>query len=107
MARPNPRLLVYSKPRVREAGSVADGLYLLKISPNWTRPKFELYAGHNDKADHKLIMYLGDEVAFVRFASVYREFRDVGELIEEAEEVRDLPSTGPGQRDLFEAEEQQ
>ncbi len=48
-----------------------------------------------------------DKVAYIRFASVYREFRDVGELIEEAEEVRDLPSTGPGQRDLFEAEEQQ
>lgn len=32
-----------------------------------------------------------DKVAYIRFASVYREFQDVGELIDEAEEVRDMP----------------
>jgi transcriptional repressor NrdR len=42
-----------------------------------------------------------DKVAFIRFASVYREFADVGELIEKAQEVRDLPGDNPAQRDLF------
>ena len=43
-----------------------------------------------------------DKVAYIRFASVYRQFQDVGELITEAEEVRDAPTEAPGQRDLFE-----
>ena len=42
-----------------------------------------------------------DKVAYIRFASVYREFRDVGDLIEEAEELRDAPDEAPGQRELF------
>lgn len=43
-----------------------------------------------------------DKIAYVRFASVYRNFQDVGELIEEAREVKDAPRVGPGQRELFE-----
>ena len=43
-----------------------------------------------------------DKIAYVRFASVYRDFADVGELIDEAEQVRDVPVPGPDQRDLFE-----
>jgi transcriptional repressor NrdR len=43
-----------------------------------------------------------DKVAYIRFASVYRKFQDVGELIEEAQEVRDLPEPQPGQAKLFE-----
>lgn len=43
-----------------------------------------------------------DKVAYIRFASVYREFADVGELIEEAQEIRDAPSELPGQQPLFE-----
>ncbi|KKK69028.1 hypothetical protein LCGC14_2938140, partial [marine sediment metagenome] len=42
-----------------------------------------------------------DKVAYIRFASVYRRFQDVGELIEEAEEIRDAPMDSPGQGDLF------
>ncbi len=42
-----------------------------------------------------------DKIAYVRFASVYRNFADVGELIEEAREVRDAPVVGPEQKDLF------
>jgi transcriptional repressor NrdR len=42
-----------------------------------------------------------DKVAYIRFASVYREFADVGELIEEAEVVRDAPRETPGQGALF------
>jgi len=45
-----------------------------------------------------------DKVAYVRFASVYREFRDVSEFIEEAQNV--LRASGvdsPGQRELFDA----
>ena len=43
-----------------------------------------------------------DKVAYIRFASVYRQFQDVGELIDEAQEVRDAPAVTPGQKELFE-----
>ena len=43
-----------------------------------------------------------DKIAYVRFASVYRNFADVGELIEEAKEVKDAPVVDPGQKGLFE-----
>ncbi len=46
-----------------------------------------------------------DKIAYVRFASVYRQFQDVGELIQEASEVRDTPVAGPGQRGLFGSDE--
>jgi len=42
-----------------------------------------------------------DKIAYVRFASVYREFTDVGELIEDAQEARQTPSIGPEQKELF------
>ncbi len=44
-----------------------------------------------------------DKVAYVRFASVYRQFEDVGEFIEEAQELIDEAAADiPGQQDLFE-----
>jgi len=44
-----------------------------------------------------------DQVAYVRFASVYREFQDVGEFIEEAHRVIDQQQEDiPGQQTLFE-----
>ena len=46
-----------------------------------------------------------DKIAYVRFASVYRNFADVGELIDEAQEVKDAPVVGPDQGDLFDAED--
>ncbi|MHC4444290.1 MAG: transcriptional regulator NrdR [Planctomycetota bacterium] len=43
-----------------------------------------------------------DQIAYVRFASVYRRFEDIGELIDEAREVRDHVQTiSEGQQDLF------
>lgn len=48
-----------------------------------------------------------DKVAYVRFASVYRQFEDVGDFIEEARDV--IARAGdeiPGQRGLFEDDEQ-
>lgn len=43
-----------------------------------------------------------DQIAYVRFASVYRRFQDLGELIDEAKEVMDRNSrTTPGQQELF------
>ena len=42
-----------------------------------------------------------DKIAYMRFASVYREFTDVGELIDEAREVKDIPTVGSDQKDLF------
>ena len=44
-----------------------------------------------------------DEVAYVRFASVYREFRDVGEFIDEARNVMSQQALdNPDQKRLFE-----
>jgi len=43
-----------------------------------------------------------DKVAYIRFASVYRNFQDVGEFINEASEVKDTPVIGPDQHGLFE-----
>jgi transcriptional repressor NrdR len=44
-----------------------------------------------------------DQIAYVRFASVYRQFQDLGELIQEARDVMDDGKTEmPGQGQLFE-----
>jgi transcriptional repressor NrdR len=45
-----------------------------------------------------------DKIAYVRFASVYRAFEDVGELITEAEQVKHDPVISPGQKGLFSEE---
>ena len=44
-----------------------------------------------------------DKVAYVRFASVYRQFEDVGDFIEEARDVLERSAQDiPGQQNLFE-----
>jgi transcriptional repressor NrdR len=43
-----------------------------------------------------------DKIAYVRFASVYRNFKDIGELIEEATEVNRAARVGKDQKPLFE-----
>lgn len=46
-----------------------------------------------------------DQVAYVRFASVYRRFQDVGEFIEEAQDVMQRSASDiPGQQGLFDEE---
>ena len=43
-----------------------------------------------------------DQIAYVRFASVYRQFADLGELIDEAKSVYDNQVANiPGQQNLF------
>lgn len=43
-----------------------------------------------------------DQIAYVRFASVYRHFQDLGELINEAQDViHRRASHAPGQQQLF------
>ena len=43
-----------------------------------------------------------DQIAYVRFASVYRQFQDLGELIDEAQDVIERQSAEtPGQQQLF------
>ncbi|MBI5866067.1 MAG: transcriptional repressor NrdR [Planctomycetes bacterium] len=43
-----------------------------------------------------------DKVAYVRFASVYRQFQDVGDFIEEAQNViEEAAGDIPGQQNLF------
>jgi transcriptional repressor NrdR len=45
---------------------------------------------------------LTDPIAYVRFASVYHEFKDLGELVQEANEVMEKNRNEvPGQSDLF------
>lgn len=44
-----------------------------------------------------------DQVAYVRFASVYRQFQDVGDFIDEAQDVMERSAEDiPGQQNLFE-----
>lgn len=45
-----------------------------------------------------------DKVAYVRYASVYREFQDVGQFINEIHEVMHQTEDAPGQKQLFEKE---
>ncbi|MCG3177894.1 MAG: Transcriptional repressor NrdR [Phycisphaerae bacterium] len=42
-----------------------------------------------------------DKVAYIRFASVYLQFKDIGELVNEAIEVQEEPDIPPGQQPLF------
>ena len=43
-----------------------------------------------------------DQIAYVRFASVYRQFKDLGELMDEAQDVMEKARTqDPSQSDLF------
>jgi len=43
-----------------------------------------------------------DQIAYVRFASVYRAFEDVGEFLDEVKDVLDTAShESPGQQELF------
>jgi transcriptional repressor NrdR len=43
-----------------------------------------------------------DSVAYVRYASVYREFQEVGDFIEEIESLGRRVASTPGQTELFE-----
>jgi transcriptional repressor NrdR len=42
-----------------------------------------------------------DEVAYVRYASVYRQFQDIGEFISEIQSLAGKPKTGSQQPELF------
>ena len=42
-----------------------------------------------------------DQIAYVRYASVYREFQDLGQFINEVQDVMDRASDEPGQPRLF------
>jgi transcriptional repressor NrdR len=43
-----------------------------------------------------------DQIAYVRFASVYRRFQDLGELIDEATDlINRRAADSPGQQQLF------
>ena len=47
------------------------------------------------------IMHETDEVAYVRYASVYRHFQDIGEFIHEIQKLEKRPKKGNGQPELF------
>ena len=42
-----------------------------------------------------------DKVAYVRYASVYHEFQELGQFIDEVHEVMEQEEEAPGQRKLF------
>lgn len=42
-----------------------------------------------------------DEVAYVRYASVYRHFQDIGEFIHEIQKLGNQPKRGGPQQELF------
>ena len=42
-----------------------------------------------------------DQVAYVRFASVYHKFNDVGEFVQEVRNIRDFAGESAGQQKLF------
>ena len=42
-----------------------------------------------------------DDVAYVRYASVYRHFQDVGEFIEEVKALEQKPRVDGMQQELF------
>jgi transcriptional repressor NrdR len=42
-----------------------------------------------------------DEVAYVRYASVYRHFQDIGEFIHEIQKLEQRPKKGGPQQELF------
>jgi transcriptional repressor NrdR len=43
-----------------------------------------------------------DKVAYIRFASVYHDFQDLGEFIDQVHEVMTKPEDAPAQKRLFE-----
>ncbi|MFA6133225.1 MAG: transcriptional regulator NrdR [Phycisphaerae bacterium] len=43
-----------------------------------------------------------DKIAYVRFASVYQNFTNLGELIDEAKQAQEMPLPGKKQKALFE-----
>jgi len=54
---------------VARCGSVADGIYMIRISPEWQRSEFELYFGANDPAPGRVLMFLSDEIALIRLGA--------------------------------------
>jgi len=42
-----------------------------------------------------------DQVAYVRYASVYKEFADPDQFVSEAQDLKDQPPSVDGQQDLF------
>ncbi len=51
---------------VARFGGVSDGINMVRISPDWYKPEFELYAGANETQDQKMVVFLGADVAMVR-----------------------------------------
>lgn len=51
---------------VGRRGSVADGVNIVTLSPDWHSPSLELYLGANEKETQKAVMFLNEAVMFVR-----------------------------------------
>jgi cephalosporin-C deacetylase-like acetyl esterase len=47
-------------------GAVSDGMYLISVITGWTLPRFDIYAGFNDKAAHDLVLFFGEGVRALR-----------------------------------------
>ena len=61
----------------------------------------EVSSQHIGAAAARLLRQL-DQIAYVRFASVYREFQDLGDFVNEVKDVMHRAETeSPGQQSLF------
>ncbi len=50
-------------------GMACDGVNMIKISPDWYRPGFELYLGANEKEEQQAVMLFGDDVKHIALSA--------------------------------------
>lgn len=88
----------YKRPvSAEQVARIADAVEE-EVSRNFQREVPAQYIG--ERVMHYL--RLVDPIAYVRFASVYREFKDLGELVNEAQIVlENVRQQDPSQQDLF------
>jgi len=65
-------------------GGVNDGVYLLQVKPERYAPAFELYAGFNASAPHKVVLILSDHVSLLRLGRVRGERSRLGRYVTRA-----------------------
>lgn len=88
----------YKRPvSAEQVARIADAVEE-EVSRNFQREVPAQYIG--ERVMHYLRLI--DPIAYVRFASVYREFKDLGELVNEAQIVlENARQQDPSQQDLF------
>lgn len=106
----------YDRAKMRD--SIVRATYKRQVSPERIEQVVDeveeyLIANHDKEVSTQtigervaMVLRRVDKVAYVRFASVYRKFEDVGEFIEEAQQViEETAQDIPGQQSLFDPPE--